>query len=118
MKNFTKTLAAAAIITIASGTESTFANSLTSDAAELKTNEVLGQVSSKGNINILPWKDIRMEKTTDDIAISMPHFIVDKSFDVEIHKTEASDIAISMPHYIVDKSFDVEIHKTEASDKA
>ena len=124
MKNFTKTLAAAAIITIASGTESAFAHRLTSDAAELKTNEVLGQVSSKGNINIIPWKDIRMEKTSDDIAISMPHyivvphFIVDKSFDVEIHKTDASDIAISMPHYIVDKSFDVEIHETEASDKA
>ena len=115
MKNFTKTLAAAIVI-LASGTESTFANSLTSDAAELKTNEVLGQVSSKGNINIVPWKDIRMEKTTDDIA--MFRYIADKSFDVEIHKTEASDIAISMPHFIVDKSFDVEIHETEASDKA
>ena len=122
MKNFTKTLAAAAIITLASGTESAFAHRLTSDAAELKTNEVLGQVSSKGNINILPWKDIRMEKTTDDIA--MFRYIADKSFDVGIHETEASDIAISMPHYIVvphfivDKSFDVEIHETEASDKA
>ena len=99
MKNFTKTLAAVAIVILASGTESTFANSLTSDAAELKTNEVLGQVSSKGNINIIPWKDIRMEKTTDDIAISMPHYIVDKSFDVEIHETEASDKAWHNIHF-------------------
>ena len=76
------------ILTKQSLLTSASAHRLTSDAAELKTNEVLGQVSSKGNINIIPWKDIRMEKTTDDIA--MFRYIADKSFDVEIHEIVTS----------------------------
>ena len=50
MKNFTKTLAAAAIITIASGTESASAHRLTSDAAELKSNEIAASVSQERSI--------------------------------------------------------------------
>ena len=70
MKNFTKTLAAAAIIIFASGTESAFANSLTSEdtAAHL----------------------LRVESTSD---IAMPRYIADKSFDVEIHEIAANDKA-------------------------
>ena len=50
MKNFTKTLAAVAIITLASGTESAFAHRLTSDAAELKSNEIAASISQERGI--------------------------------------------------------------------
>ena len=49
MKNFTKTLAAAIII-LSFGTESASAHRLTSDAAELKSNEIAASVSQERGI--------------------------------------------------------------------
>ena len=80
MKNFTKTLAAAAIIIFSTGIESASAHRIAADAAELKTSEV------------------RVENTTNDIA--MPRCIADKSFDIEIHEIIANDKADSAANYV------------------